>query len=48
MIKTDNKHYLNIEDYAKEKGKTIQTIYNWVKDKKVKTRYILGKLYIQL
>ena len=48
MIKIDNKYYLSIEDYAKQKGKTIQTIYNWIKKKEVKTRYIMGKCFIQL
>lgn len=48
MIKIKDKHYLSINDYADQKGKTIQTIYNWIKDKKVKQRYILGKLYIEL
>lgn len=48
MIKIDETYYLDITEYARQKGKTIQTIYNWIKEKKVKTRYILGKLHIQL
>jgi hypothetical protein len=48
MIKIGNKNYLEIKDYAKSKGVTIQTIYNWIKEKKVKERRLMGKILIEL
>lgn len=37
-----------IPEYAKYQGVTIQTVYNWIKDGKVKTKIILGKKVILL
>lgn len=34
---------LTVEQYAKLMGVTRQTIYNWIKDEKVKTVSFLGK-----
>ena len=48
MIKTEGKVYTEIEDYAKIKGVTIQTVYNWIKNGTVKTRKILKTTYVQL
>lgn len=48
MIKIGNKKYLEIKDYAKSKGVTIQTVYNWIKDKTVKERKLMGKTLIEL
>ena len=48
MIKIGDKKYMSIEDYAKQQGKTIQTIYNWIKEKKVNTRQLLGKTVVEL
>ena len=47
-IKVGTSTYLTIEGYAKEKGKTIQTIYNWIKENKVETRKMLGQLFVKL
>lgn len=48
MIKIGDKNYLEIEDYALHKSKTVQTIYNWIKDGTVKTRKLMGKTVVQL
>lgn len=48
MIKIGDKQYLEITDYAKDKGKSVQTIYNWIKDGIVKSRKLMGKTLIQL
>jgi hypothetical protein len=48
MIKIGEKKYLEIKDYAKVKGVTIQTVYNWIKEKNVKHRKIMGKILIEL
>ncbi len=48
MIKIKDKQYLEIEVYAKHKGKTIQTIYNWIKEGKVNVRKLMGKTLIEL
>lgn len=35
-----------IPEYARHKGVTVQTVYNWIKENKVKTTRILGKKVI--
>lgn len=37
---------MTITDYAKHRGVTRQTVYNWINDKKIKTVDLLGKQYI--
>lgn len=37
-----------IPEYAKMKGVSIQTVYTWIKEDKVKTKKILGKTVIIL
>lgn len=39
---------MTIGDYAKDKGVTIQTIYNWVKEGRVKTVNLYGKSLIDI
>ena len=48
MIKIDNIQYLTIPEYAKEKGVTIQSVYNWISDKKVETRKVMNMTVIKL
>ncbi len=48
MITIGNKKYMTIKDYAKSKEKTIQTVYNWIKDGTVKTRELMNKTLIEL
>jgi hypothetical protein len=48
MIKINGKSFAEPKDYAKIKGKTIQTIYNWIKEGEVKTRKLMGKTLIEL
>ena len=37
---------ITISDYAKLRGVTRQTIYNWITEKNIKTVDLLGKQYI--
>jgi excisionase family DNA binding protein len=37
---------ITISDYAKLRGVTRQTIYNWIAEKNIKTVDLLGKQYI--
>jgi len=48
MIKINDKSYETIKDYAKLKGVTIQTVYNWIKDKSVKTKTLLNQTLIEV
>jgi hypothetical protein len=48
MITIDNVKYVSVSSYAKLKGVTIQTVYNWIKDKKVETRQLLNSTLIKL
>lgn len=48
MIKIGNKKYLEIKDYAKHKGVTVQTVYNWIKENTVNERKLMGKTLIEL
>jgi predicted DNA-binding transcriptional regulator AlpA len=48
MIKIQNKKYLEIKDYAKLYGVSQATVYNWIKDRKVKTRKLLNKQLIEV
>lgn len=48
MIKIDNVPYMTVEEYALHKGKTIQTVYNWIKDKKVTTRIMMGNKLVKV
>lgn len=48
MIKIEGKNYETPTEYAKLKGVTLQTVYNWIKKKEVKTRQLIGKSLIEL
>ncbi len=48
MIKIGDKTYMEIKEYSEFKGKSIQTIYNWIKGNSVKTRKLMGKILIEL
>lgn len=39
---------MTIPDYAKEKGITIQTVYNWIKDKRIETVEMYGKVLVDI
>lgn len=45
-MKINPNNLYSIPDYARIQGKTIQTIYNWLKEGKVKTVTFLGKEFI--
>lgn len=38
---------LSIQEYAKHKKVTRQTIYNWIREKKIKLILISGKKFIK-
>lgn len=44
--KVDPRNLATVSDYARQQGKTIQTIYNWLKEGKVKKIEFLGKEFI--
>jgi len=48
MIKIGEKKYMTIKDYSKLKGKTIQTVYNWIKNDELKTKQMFGQKLIEL
>ena len=48
MIKIGDKKYQTIKDHAKSKGKSIQTVYNWIKSGDVKTKILLNQTLIEI
>ena len=44
----NKKTYKTVKDYAAYVGKTEKTIYNWIADKKLKTKKVLGQLLIEM
>lgn len=40
--------YLTVKSYAKYKGVTIQTVYNWIRDNKLETKKVLSALFVRL
>lgn len=45
-IKVDPRNLISINEYASQSGKTVQTIYNWLKEGKIKKIKFLGKDFI--
>ena len=43
MIRVNNEQYLTLQEYAKRENVTIQTVYNWIKNKKVETKKIMKR-----
>lgn len=48
MIKIENKSYMDIKEFALHRRVTVQTVYNWIKHKEVKTKLIFGRKLIEL
>lgn len=48
MIKINGEEFLTVHEYAKDKNVTIQTVYNWIKDKQVETRKLMNMTLIKL
>jgi hypothetical protein len=48
MVKINNEQYMTIHEYAAEKMVTIQTIYNWINEKKVQTKKFMGLTLVKL
>ena len=47
MIRVNNEQYLTLQEYAKRENVTIQTVYNWIKNKKVETKKIMNMTLIK-
>ena len=45
--RVNNEQYLTLQEYAKRENVTIQTVYNWIKNKKVETKKILNMTLIK-
>jgi hypothetical protein len=39
---------MTLHEYAKEKNVTVQTVYNWIKDKQVETKRLMNMTLIKL
>lgn len=48
MVKINGEQYLTLHEYAKEKGVTIQTVYNHLKSKQLETKKIMNVTLIKL
>lgn len=48
MITIGDEKWMTIKEYAKEKIVTPQTVYNWIRDKKVVTRKLMNKTLVKL
>jgi hypothetical protein len=48
MIKFNEIQYLTVQEYSVEKNVTVQTVYNWIKDKKVETRKFMNLTLVRL
>jgi hypothetical protein len=46
QLKIDRTKLKTVRNYALEKGVTAQQVYNWIKDKKVKSEMIDGVIFI--
>jgi len=44
--KINPNNLFTVADYARLQGKTVQTIYNWLKEGKVKTVTFLGREFV--
>jgi len=40
--------YMTVNSYAKYKGVTIQTVYNWIKSNKVDTKKMLSAVFVRV
>ena len=40
--------YMTVNSYAKYKGVTIQTVYNWIKTNKVETKKMLSAVFVRV
>ena len=47
MVTIGNEKYRTIHELAQYKGVTIQTVYNWIADKKVETRKFLNMTLVK-
>lgn len=47
-VKIGEIEYVSLSYYAELKGVTLQTVYNWINDNKVKTTKLMGKTLVRL
>ena len=47
MVTIGNDKYRTVHELAQYKGVTIQTVYNWIADKKVETRKFLNMTLVK-
>jgi excisionase family DNA binding protein len=47
-ITIEKNEYLSIDDFAKYKGISRKTVYNMIKDKRVKVKRILNRQFIKI
>ena len=47
MIRVNNEQYITLQEYAERENVTIQTVYNWIKNKKVETKKIMNTTLIK-
>jgi predicted site-specific integrase-resolvase len=48
MITIKGVKYMELKEYAKYKGVVLKTVYEWIKEKKVKTRVVFNTKVIRL
>lgn len=48
MIKIGDKKYMTIQEYATDKMVTIQTVYNRIKNKEIKSKKIYNQTFIEV
>lgn len=48
MVTINNEKYMTLHEYAKEKSVTLQTVYNWIRDKQVETKKMFNMTLIKL
>jgi len=48
MVTIGEQKYMEIKEYAQYKQVHIKTVYEWLKEKKIEQRTLLGKKLIKL
>ena len=47
MIKIKDKIYYTPQEYADRHMVTIQTVYNWIKDKRLEVKKLMDKTFVR-
>jgi hypothetical protein len=48
MVTINNEKYMTLHEYAKDRSVTVQTVYNWIKEKKVETKRMFNMTLIKV